>query len=134
MVPAFKASFAKVKAAGLSVIVTMTHSAPYDCDTPETSIALVVAWVQDKNIDILAPQLYSSGSETKPEFAETSSCLSAGCTWKLYKKCKPAFAPVIVTANQYGATKEYFEKHHKIKTGGFIQWAQTAYESAEFLI
>ena len=66
MVPAFKASFAKVKAAGLNVIVTTSHSAPYDCDTPETAIALVVAWVQDPNIDILSPQLYTTGFETSP--------------------------------------------------------------------
>ena len=80
----------------------------------------MTAWVQDKNIDILAPQLYTSGKEIKPEFTETSTCLTAGCTWKLYENCKPAFAPVIVTADQYDATKEYFEKNHKINCGGYI--------------
>ena len=45
MVPAFAASFAKVKAAGLNVIVSTTHSAPYDCDTPQDAVDLVKAWV-----------------------------------------------------------------------------------------
>jgi len=84
MVPAFAASFAKVKAAGLYVIVTTSHSAPYACDTPETAVALVKAWAQDSNIDILSPQLYSNGREGSPEFAETNSCKDAGCTWELY--------------------------------------------------
>ena len=130
MIPAFAASFAKVQAAGLAVIVTMSGSAPFSCDTPQDAVDLVKAWVQDSNIDILSPKLYSVGNETKPEFDETSSCLSAGCTWKLYEKCKPTFAPVIVTATHYEAAKEYFDKNNKINTGGFIQWAQTHHESA----
>ena len=73
MVPAFAKAFAAVKRGGLRVAVTTSHSAPYQCDTPEDAVAFVKAWTADANIDILSPQLYSSGSESSPEYAETSS-------------------------------------------------------------
>ena len=120
MVPAFKASFAKVKAAGLNVIVTTSHSAPYDCDTPETAIALVVAWVQDDNIDILSPQLYTTGLETSPSFEHTSECDAAGCTWALYENSKAAFVPSIVDPTHYSVSQLYFSVHHHIELGGYI--------------
>ena len=100
MVPAFHGAFAACKAANLSVGVTVSHSAPYQTDTPADAVALIKAWAADASIDILSPQLYSSGSEAAPEFAETASCKDAGCTWALYTGSKAAFAPSIVDATQ----------------------------------
>ena len=51
MVPAFAKAFAAVKHAGLRVAVTISHSAPYQCDTPEDAVAFVKAWAADANID-----------------------------------------------------------------------------------
>ena len=44
MVPAFAKAFAPVMQVGLRVAVTTSHSAPYQCDTPEDAAALVKAW------------------------------------------------------------------------------------------
>lgn len=76
MVPAFASAFAACQAAGLSVVITTSHSAPYQTNTPATATALVTAWVQDTNVDVISPQLYSSGYETSPDFAETNSCVN----------------------------------------------------------
>ena len=87
--------------------------------------------MQDANIDILSPQLYSSGYETSPDFAETSSCVAYGCTWNLYENSKASFAPSIVTADQYAASTTYFASNYNIRTNGYIQWAQTVSEVPE---
>lgn len=124
-VPAFAAAFAACKNLNLTVGVTTSHSAPYQCDSPEDAIALVKAWVVDSNIDILSPQLYSSGQESAPEFAETASCVTQGCTWDLYKGAKAVMAPTIVDVSQYAAVETYFQTNYGIATAGFFQWAQT---------
>eukprot|EP00040_Diaphanoeca_grandis_P019623 m.103749 g.103749 ORF g.103749 m.103749 type:complete len:260 (-) comp27515_c0_seq2:253-1032(-) len=122
MIPLFAASFAKAKELGLMVIITVSHSAPYECDTPADAVAFVKAWTADANVDIISPQLYSSGTETKPEFAETNSCKAAGCTWSLYERSRAKFVPSIVSPDQYKATLAFFEG--SVAVDGFIQWAQ----------
>jgi len=125
MVPAFANTFAAVKGAGLRVAVTTSHSAPYQCDTPEDAVAFVKAWAADANIDILSPQLYSSGSEGSPEYAETNSCKAAGCTWDLYKGAHAAIAPSIVDAAMNDEVHGYFD-NLGISTVGFFEWKQRA--------
>lgn len=124
LIPGFASAFKAMKDAGLKVQVTTSHSAPYATDTPEDAVAFVQAWVKDSNIDYLSPQLYSSGSEGKPEFAETSSCKNAGCVWDLYKNSKAVFAPSIVEASQYSEVKQYFSENYGITCGGYWQWKQ----------
>ena len=63
MVPLFGEAFAAIKKRGLLVGVTTSHSAPYQTDEPADAVAFVKAWVADPRIDVLSPQLYSSGSE-----------------------------------------------------------------------
>jgi hypothetical protein len=123
MVNAFAKAFAAMKQGGLKVAVTTSHSAPYQCDSADDAVAFVKAWVTDSNIDILSPQLYSSGSETAPEFAETNSCVANGCTWDLYLGAKPALAPSIVNAGQYEAVKSW-AAGKGLQVAGFFQWAQ----------
>jgi len=100
--------------------VTVSHSAPYETDTPADAVALMNAFVADTNIDMLSPQLYSSGTETSPDYAETSACKSAGCTWDLYKNAKAQFVPSIVNADQYDAVKTYFASTYSISVTGYI--------------
>ena len=128
IVPAFSAAFVALKKAGLQTGVTTSHSAPYQTDTPEDAVAMVKAWAADAYLDILSPQLYSSGSEGAPQFDPTNSCKDAGCTWELYKGCKALFAPSIVAANQYPAVQNFFQQNSSlaIPVAGFFQWAQTA--------
>lgn len=123
MVSAFAAAFAACKRSGLKVAVTTSHSAPYQVDAPAIAVELVKAWASDGNIDILSPQLYSSGMEASPEFAETSSC-APDCSWKLYVGAKARFAPSIVDASQLPAVRTFFQPLG-ISVDGFFQWKQT---------
>jgi len=125
MIPLFRESFAALKHEGLIVAITTSHSAPYQCDTPEDAVAFVKSWAADANLDIISPQLYSSGRESAPEFAETNSCKDAGCTWDLYKGSKAAIVPSLVEAGHYAATKAFFA-NMSISLKGYYQWAQTS--------
>jgi hypothetical protein len=124
MVGLFSQSFQACKQAGLAVIVTTSHSAPYQTSTPDVAVALVKSWVRDKNIDAISPQLYSSGSEGAPDFSETDQCKNQGCTWDLYKGATPAFWPSLVQTSHLPATQSFFQGKG-IQVGGYIQWAQT---------
>lgn len=125
MVPAFATAFKACKAASLKVGVTVSHSAPYQTDTPAVAVALVRAWVTDPNIDVLSPQLYSSGQESAPQFDVTANCKAAGCTWDLYKGAKAGFAPSIVDSTQFAAVEAYFAAApYSIPTVGYFQWKQ----------
>ena len=107
LVPAFASTFAACKRLGLKVVVTTSHSAPYACDTPEDAVAFVKSWAADENIDILSPQLYSSGQEASPELSPTNSCIDAGCTWQLYLGAKGAFVPSLVDRTHYAAVQTW---------------------------
>lgn len=124
LVPLFKQSFAAMKGAGLIVGVTTSHSAPYQCDTAQDAVDFVNAWVADPNIDILSPQLYSSGQEGSPEFAETASCKAQGCTWDLYKSSHAAIAPSIVLSSQYTAVQSWCKQTFEVECRGYFEWAQ----------
>ena len=125
MVPAFESAFAACQSNGLSVPVTTSHSAPYQTDSPQVAVDLVKSWVSDANINVLSPQLYSSGYETSPQFDETYNCKSAGCTWNLYQNSVAAFVPSIVAENQYSSTQSWFSANYGITCDGFIQWSQS---------
>merc|ERR1712137_1276006 len=125
MSPLFAESFAAMREAGLLVGVTTSHSAPYSCDTPKDATDILRAWCADPNIDIISPQLYSSGSEGSPELVPTNFCKDAGCTWDIHTSCKAAIAPSIVRSSHYAASKQYFEENVGRALKGYIVWAQT---------
>ena len=122
IVPAFQKTFAAAKRVGLKVAVTTSHSAPYQVDSPDVAPALVKSWAADANVDILSPQLYSSGTEAAPQFATTSSCPE--CTWELYKDFKGQFAPSIVGPEQLDAVATFFSSNFSIGVQGYFQWRQ----------
>ena len=111
----FKDAFAACKRAGLKVLVTTSHSAPYGIADAST---LLNSWVTDPNIDILSPQLYTSGIETAPNY-ETSM----GVSWSTYMNAIPQFVPSIVSVDQYLAAQKYFADQG-IKTNGYMIWKQ----------
>lgn len=66
-VDAFKNCFAKCKQAGLQVLVTMSHTNPYQCQSGAgQGMDLVNSWIADSNVDYISPQLYSSGDALEP--------------------------------------------------------------------
>lgn len=66
-VNAFANCFAKCKAVGLKVLVTMSHTIPYQCQSGSgQGMDLVNSWIKDANIDYLSPQLYTEGHTLEP--------------------------------------------------------------------
>jgi hypothetical protein len=130
VVPAFQQAFATLKQHDLVVAVTISHSAPYQTDTPDDGVALAKAFAADENIDFISPQLYDSGQEKTPDFAETDNCRAAGCTWDLYKDAHAAFAPSIVEVSHYDPTIDYFRDNHSIDVQGYFVWKQEKHAAA----
>eukprot|EP01063_Lacrimia_lanifica_P023619 TRINITY_DN3123_c0_g1_i1.p1 TRINITY_DN3123_c0_g1~~TRINITY_DN3123_c0_g1_i1.p1 ORF type:complete len:793 (+),score=321.77 TRINITY_DN3123_c0_g1_i1:52-2430(+) len=114
----FAAVFAASKAAGLQNLVTMSHSVPYGCKNGND---LVREWIQDANVDIISPQLYTSGNEAHPDYT------AVGVQWKEFiaRPASQRFAPSIPNAKQYDEMKAHFAKLG-LTSDGFIQWQQVA--------
>jgi hypothetical protein len=63
LIKPFADCFAKCKAAGLMVIVTMSHLVPWGCVAgPGQGMNLVNSWIKDPNVDYISPQLYTEGT------------------------------------------------------------------------
>jgi LysM repeat protein len=114
---AFQQSFAAAKAKGFQVLVTVSHSAPYGVSDAAT---LMQSFFANPNIDILSPQLYTTGEETSNQYTT-----SGGVTWAQYATAKAAIAPSIVSANLYASAQTYF-KEQGVTLNGFVQWSQSA--------
>ena len=113
MIPAMEAAFASCKAAGLRVYVTTSHSAPVRSSAPG---ALVASWVANSNIDILSPQLYTSGKEKSPQFDTTG-----GVAWSSWQGARAVILPSLVDGSHYASTKAFF-RSQGISIGGYVQW------------
>jgi hypothetical protein len=120
LIKAFERAFRVLKKAGLEVMITTSHSAPYSAETDEIRIGFVESWVTSDDIDIISPQLYTSGAEGKPEF-EPSSGTYGPVQYDRYKKAKARFVPSVGTAAEVDEVKEFFEKKG-IRVDGFVQW------------
>lgn len=113
MIPAMQAAFAACKAAGLRVLVTTSHSAPV---RGSSQGAVVASWLADSNIDILSPQLYTTGRETSPLFVT-----SGGVPWSSWKGAHAVILPSLVDGSQYAATTAFF-RSQGISIGGYLRW------------
>lgn len=114
-IPAMNAAFAAVRAKGLKVLVTTSHSAPIKS---RAARKIVQAWVNSDNIDYLSPQLYSSGKEKAPQ-----TVASNGVEWGLWKGAKAVIIPSIVDGSHWPATQKFFQ-NQGIPLGGYLQWAE----------
>lgn len=112
---AFALSFAAAKAKGFQVLVTVSHSAPYGISDAAT---LMQSFFANPDIDILSPQLYTTGQETSNQYD-----ISDGVTWNEYASAKAVIAPSIVSANLYASAQQYFSDQG-VALGGFVQWQQ----------
>ena len=100
--------------------VTTSHSAPYSAQTDEIRIGFVESWVNSDDIDVISPQLYTSGAEGTPEF-EASSGTSGPVGYEHYMHVKARFVPSVSTADQVDTVKEFFAKKG-VRVDGFVQW------------
>jgi len=129
MNPVFSSAFAAIKSAGMKVAITVSHTAPYDCDSPQDAVDFVAAFVQDPNVDIISPQLYSSGNESTADYSSTWNCanLATPCGWNLYRNARSGMqiAPSIVRTSQYDAVKTHLKNQEQIDTSGYFVWEQS---------
>lgn len=109
----FQLSFAAAKAKGFKVLVTVSHSAPYDISD---AAELMNSFFADSNIDILSPQLYTTGEE-----AENNYDTSHGVSWASYAACKAAIVPSLITSAFYPSAQAYFAEQG-VTLKGYIQW------------
>jgi hypothetical protein len=128
LVKAQERAFANVKRAGLLVLVTTSHSAPYAAANEELKEALVDSWVKSNDIDIFSPQLYTSGEEEEPEYDLTACGApdadnpeASSCTYERLRPMKAKFVPSLANDKQYPGVKKWFAAKG-IKTSGFMQW------------
>jgi hypothetical protein len=112
----FAESFAAAKAAGFKVLVTVSHSAPYN--VPDAA-SLMESFFSSSNIDFISPQLYTSGQEIGNDFD-----ISNGVTWNRYASSKAAIVPSIVKADLYNDAVSRFSQYG-VAVKGFVQWART---------
>ena len=105
---------------------------------------MLKAWLADDNIDIISPQMYSSGEETVPVYEPTWSCFNitsddkrakgngaSNCTWDLYQDAKPTIVPAIVGDEQLPNITRFF-KSVNVPTQGFFQWRQQHKDGTSF--
>jgi len=113
----FASAFRAAKDAGLSVLVTVSHSAPYGCGDSDV---LMKAFFNNDDVDILSPQLYTSGDEAQPEF-DASDQLG----WDDWRGSKGRLVPSIgchaVANGGYASAKEFFSQHN-LEATGYIVW------------
>jgi hypothetical protein len=112
---AFRDSFAACRRNGLKVLVTVSHSAPYGIGDAN---ALMQSFFSDGNIDILSPQLYTTGNEGSNDYATV-----AGVSWGSYANARAAVMPAIVKCDLYNDAKNVLGRSG-IRVTGFVQWAQ----------
>ncbi|MCX4029669.1 LysM peptidoglycan-binding domain-containing protein [Endozoicomonas sp. SM1973] len=112
----FKQSFQAAKKNNLSVLVTVSHSAPYGISDAST---LMQSFFNSNNIDILSPQLYTTGNETENDYA-----ISQGVQWSQYAEAKPEIVVSIVKADMYQSAVQYFSKVN-VNLKGYLVWAKS---------
>jgi hypothetical protein len=111
----FANSFALARSKGFQVLVTVSHSAPYAISDAAT---LMASFFTSSDIEILSPQLYSSGTETANDYTAT-----AGVDWAAWVGAKPTIVPSLVSYTFYNDAQAYFAAF-SITTEGNIQWLQ----------
>jgi len=111
----FETAFQAAHSHGLSVLVTISHSAPYGIGD---AASLMSDFLSSSNIDYISPQLYTSGTETANDYTTT-----AGVTWSQYASSRAQVVTSIVTANLYSNAQGTFSSYG-VTLHGYIQWAQ----------
>ena len=76
------------------------------------------SFITDSNIDILSPQLYTTGEEPENDYTT-----SQGVTWESYKTAKAAIVPSLVSSTYYPDAQTYFAQQG-VTLKGYIQWKQ----------
>lgn len=111
---AFAQSFKLAKEHGFKVLVTISHSAPYGIPG---AADLMQGFFSDGNIDLISPQLYTTGKETSNSYEDPQ------LSWSAYADSKAKIVLSIVNASMYPDGEAYFAQQG-VTTCGYIQWQQ----------
>merc|ERR1712100_141931 len=127
MNPVLSAAFAAVKAAGLTNAIRVSHSAPTETDTPQDGTDFITAFLQDPNVDIISPILFTGNPSTvtQPEYAATGNAnCEPGCGWELYRNRRTGMriVPSILQADQYEEVAAHFLDNEQLETSGYFVW------------
>jgi len=122
----FTSTFSACKAAGLQILVTVSHSAPYGIDDAQTLMDKII---DDPKVDWISPQLYTTGDETSNDYST-----GAGYSWSSWAAKSGKILVSIVSSNLYPDAKSYFYSNWRISVPGYIQWSQTVNETARAII
>lgn len=112
---AFANSFALAKAHGFTVLVTVSHSAPYGISDAGS---LMDSFLSSSNIDYISPQLYTTGEEPANDYATVQ-----GYAWENYANSQPAVVVSIANASLYDDAVNFFQGIG-VSLSGYIQWQQ----------
>ena len=77
---------------------------------------LMHSFFADTNIDIMSPQLYTTGSESANDYD-----ISHGVSWSEYANCRAAIIPSLVKAAYYDDAQQYFSSQG-VTLAGYVQW------------
>jgi hypothetical protein len=113
---AFQASFKAAKDNGFAVLVTVSHSAPYGF---KDGFSLMQSLLADDHIDLLSPQLYTTGKETANDYAT-----SQGVGWNMWASAKAKVVPSIVSADLYADAVTVLGAKG-VTLDGYIKWSQS---------
>jgi chitinase len=112
-------SFAVAKSAGLKVLVTTSHQAPYNM--PDGA-AVMNAVFSSTNVDYVSPQLYNSGSETANDWSLSSAGTNSQINWSTWRNSKAKVLPAIASGGLCNDAKSTFANTYGISTVGCATW------------
>ena len=68
--------------------------------------------------------LYSTGTQTEPDFKETGFCKNNGCSFETLQTSSPKIVPSLVSETHYDPAQKWLDENYQIETGGYIVWEQ----------
>ena len=107
----FATNFKAAKDAGMTVVVTISHSAPYGF---ADKIELMESFFKDENIDYISPQMYTTGTETEIDWDYD------GVTWDQFSDSIAEIAPSLVDCDQYWEAEAEFAFEYGVFITGCI--------------
>jgi hypothetical protein len=112
----FNAAFAAAKSKELDVVITTSHSAPFNFTD---AAALMASFFHNPNIDYLSPQLYTSGTEVSNDFTPNSAV-----AWSQWSgPNRPPIIPSVVHAVLFEGANSFFQ-NLGLTVAGYFQWSQ----------
>lgn len=112
----FRNAFSACKSKGIQILVTVSHSAPYGVGD---AAALMRSFFSNGDIDIISPQLYTSGNEGSNDWATV-----AGVNWNEYASSRAQIVPSIVTGTLWPNAYDTF-RNSGVTITGYVQWSQS---------